>query len=133
VAARLERGERGFTVVEVLIALLVLLIGLAGILSMQFTSVRANSFSRHATEATILAEDKMEDLRATPTAALVPSTDQVDALGKTGGPLAIYTRVWTLDTTLTPIPIKVEVSWQEGGGTLTDNLHSIVLKTQRAP
>jgi type IV pilus modification protein PilV len=105
-------GERGFTVVEVLIALLVLLVGLAGILSLQFTSMRASSFSRHATEASVLAEDKMEDLRATPTAALADGTDTVNSRGEPGGPGLPYTRQWTIAPGA-PITIDVNVTWTE--------------------
>ena len=62
--ARKRRGQQGgFTIIEVLIALLVLVVGFAGILSLQLTAMRATSFSRHATEASVLAEDKMEQLR----------------------------------------------------------------------
>jgi len=123
-------GERGFTVVEVLIALLVLLIGMAGILSMQFTSVRATAFSRHATEASILAEDKMEDLRTTPTTALGPGNDTVDARGNADA-LGLYTRVWELDPTATPINIKVTVTWKEAGDT-ENPPYSVIMRTQRA-
>jgi type IV pilus assembly protein PilV len=129
-APRQDPGhERGFTVVEVLIALLVLLIGMAGILSMQFTSVRANAFSRHATEASILAEDKMEDLRTTPSAALVSDGDTVDARGNSD-PQGFFTREWEV-LPGTPISIKVTVEWKEGGDTANPP-YSIVLRTQRA-
>ena len=123
------RGERGFTVVEVLIALLVLLIGMAGILSMQFTSVRANAFSRHATEASILAEDKMEDLRTTPTTALVSDGDTVDARGNFD-PQGFYARDWEV-LPGTPISIKVTVEWKESGDAANPP-YNIVLRTQRA-
>jgi prepilin-type N-terminal cleavage/methylation domain-containing protein len=131
VAQRVTRahpGQRGFTVVEVLIALLVLLIGMAGILSMQLTSVRATAFSRHATEASVLAEDKMEELRTMPTAALADASDQVDARGVLD-PQGLYTRAWTIASVPPHLAITVTVSWLEQGGEPYD----IALTTMRTP
>lgn len=114
--SRRDRSERGFTVIEVMIALLVLLLGMAGILTLQLTSVEATSFSRHATEATVLAEDKMEELRTVPLSALVPGSDPepVDSRGFSGVSQAIYTRSWSVR----PGPvteIAVTVAWMEKG------------------
>ena len=109
-------GERGFTLIEVLIALLVLMVGMAGILSLQLTAMKATGFSRHATEASSLAEDKVEDLRTVPlnSARFVNGTDQVDARG-IADPAGLYTRTWTItpgtDTTI----INVSVAWTERG------------------
>jgi prepilin-type N-terminal cleavage/methylation domain-containing protein len=131
VAQRVTRGDpgqRGFTVVEVLIALLVLLIGMAGILSMQLTSVQATAFSRHATEASVLAEDKMEELRTMPTAALADASDQVDARGVLD-PQGLYTRAWTIASVPPHLAITVTVSWLEQGGEPYD----IALTTMRTP
>ncbi len=121
------RGQRGFTVIEVLIALLVLLIGMAGILSLQLTSVQATAFSRHATEATLLAEDKMEELRAVPAAALASDDDRVDARG-VPDPQGYYTRVWEVEPGAS-LTITVKVSWNEEGA----DPYSITLQTLRAP
>jgi len=114
---RLRRGEEGgFTLIEVLIALLVLLIGMAGILSLQLTSMKATSFSRHATEASSLAEDKVEDLRTVPlgSARFANGTDQVDARGVADaeGP---YTRTWTINPGAETTIVNVSVSWTERG------------------
>jgi type IV pilus assembly protein PilV len=59
VATPPARGAGGFTVIELLVALTVLAVGITGILSLQMTSLRATSYSRHATEAAVLAEDRM--------------------------------------------------------------------------
>ena len=116
VARPRRRGEEGgFTVVEVLIALLVLLIGMAGMLSLQLTAMKATGFSRHATEASILAEDRMEYLRTAPLASLVDGTDQVDARGVVDS-TGLYTRTWTLTPATETTTIAVSVSWLEQGG-----------------
>src|SRR5262249_3486358 len=78
-----ERGEQGgFTLIEILIALLILLIGMAGILSLQLTAMKATGFSRHATEATMLGDDKMEALRTVAFASLAGGSQTVDSQGK---------------------------------------------------
>jgi prepilin-type N-terminal cleavage/methylation domain-containing protein len=131
VAERLTRsdpGQRGFTVVEVLIALVVLLIGMAGILSMQLTSVQATAFSRHATEASVLAEDKMEQLRTMPTTALANGTDRVDARGVLD-PQGLYEREWEIGAAAPQLPITVTVRWAEQGGEAYD----LELTTLRTP
>jgi type IV pilus assembly protein PilV len=121
-------GERGFTVIEVMIALTILLIGIAGLLAMQLTAVRANAFSRHATEAASLAEDKMEWLRTQPIADGTTS-DVVNALGIPGGDGLNYTRKVTITSGTTEATIDVEVSWTEADG---GDPHSISLSTLRS-
>ena len=116
--SRLQRSgeEGGFTLIEVLIALLVLLVGMAGILSLQLTSMKATSFSRHATEASSLAEDKVEDLRtvALDSVRFANGTDQVDARGvaDADGP---YIRAWTISPGADTTIVNVSVSWTERG------------------
>jgi len=56
-------GKKGFTLIEMLIGLVVLAIGLLAIAGMQLTSVRANYFSGNMTQASILAQDRLESLR----------------------------------------------------------------------
>jgi type IV pilus assembly protein PilV len=126
-----RRGERGFTVIEVLIALLVLLAGMAGILSLQMTSVQATGFSRHATEASILAEDKIEWLRTQPLATLVSGSepDPVDSRG-VPDPGALYQRSWVVTPAANGTNIVVNVTWVESGD--TDNPpYTVTLATRR--
>jgi len=113
---QLRTGERGFTIIEVLIALLVLMVGMAGVLSLQLTSMKATGFSRHATEASILCEDKMEDLRTIPlnSVRFVTDRDQVDARGVPDVE-GLYERVWRVTPGTDNTTISVEVSWEEQG------------------
>jgi type IV pilus assembly protein PilV len=123
------RGERGFTVIEVLIALLVLLLGMAGILSLQLTSIEATGYSRHATEATVLGEARMEELRTSPIAAAASGTEQVDARG-VPDPQGLFTRAWQI----VPGPstaVTVRVTWRERGSADADDEHEIALRTVR--
>ena len=108
--------ERGFTLIEVLIALLILMVGMAGILSLQLTSMKATSFSRHATEASSLVEDKVEELRTVPltSARFANGTDKVDSRGVADAE-GIYTRTWTLAPGIETTIVNVSVSWTERG------------------
>lgn len=116
----------GFTLIEVMIALLLLLIGVAGVLSLQMVSVKATGFSRHATEATILAEDKMEELMTIAPAELVDGTDIVDSDGVASA-TGFYVRAWTVVPDGTVNQVTVTVNWNERG----TEPHAITVATQR--
>ena len=73
------KNSRGFTLTEVLIAVVVLSVGLLGMFAMTITTIRSISFSNKHTTAATLAQDKMEDIRnksyANVTAANYPVDD----------------------------------------------------------
>lgn len=54
----------GFTLVEVLVALVVLSIGLLGLAGMQLGGLRASTDAYHRTQATLLASDMADRMRA---------------------------------------------------------------------
>jgi type IV pilus assembly protein PilV len=58
-----RKKENGFSLIEVVAGLIILAIGLLAIATMQVTSTKGSYFSSHVTEATILAQDKMEYLK----------------------------------------------------------------------
>ena len=111
-----DDNQRGFTLIEVLIALLVLMVGMAGILSLQLTSMKATAFSRHATEASSLAEDKVEELRTVPlsSARFASGSDQVDSRGVADA-AGLYTRTWTITAGTDNTIVNVSVAWTERG------------------
>ena len=57
------KNEKGFTLLEVLIAILILSVGLLGMASLTVAIIHGNKFSNDMTTATTLAQDKMEDIR----------------------------------------------------------------------
>jgi type IV pilus assembly protein PilV len=61
---------RGFSLLEVLIALVVLSIGLLGVASMQYASLRANHHAYLRSQATFLAYDIVDRMRANTAAAI---------------------------------------------------------------
>lgn len=69
------RAVRGFTFIEALIALLVLSIGLLGVAALQLTSVRSNHSASLRSQATLLAYDMVDRMRANRTEALSGAYD----------------------------------------------------------
>src|SRR3569833_1196581 len=60
--------ERGFTLVEALVALVVLSIGLLGVAALQFASLKAKHDSATRTQAVYLADAIIDRMRTNPTA-----------------------------------------------------------------
>lgn len=123
---RTRRAEGGFTLIELLIASTVLIVGLTGIVALQVTGIRSSAFSRHATEAAVLAESRIEQLRTIPLAAGTTVESGLNPQGRpvTGG---LYTRTTVITTNATFADIVVTVTWNERGS----EPHQVVLQTRR--
>jgi len=74
-------NEKGFSLIEVLVALVILAVGLLAIAQLQVVAINTLSFSRHMTTATYLAERQLEFLRTVPLDTDDPSTPPFDYLG----------------------------------------------------
>ena len=59
------KKDEGVTILEVLIAIIVLSAGLLGMASLTVGIINGNRLSSELTTATILAQDKMEEIRGT--------------------------------------------------------------------
>lgn len=105
--------QRGFTLVEILIALMITAVGLVVISGLFVTGSKGTAYARHATEASVLGEDRLEALLVTPSAQLVNGTDRVDGQGlpvTEGG----FTRTWTVEWATDVARIAVRVAWRDG-------------------
>jgi len=60
---RQQDPQQGFSLVEVLVAILLLTVGLLALAKMQTHAVASNTFGNQLTQATFLAQDKLEELR----------------------------------------------------------------------
>lgn len=108
--------ERGFTMVELMIAVLLTTIAMAGIIALFMSQNRASGVSRHTSEASALAIDKLEKLRTETTPA--SGSDSVDAQGNAGS-ANLFKRTWTVTSQTGYSDLRVDVQWDETGGTRT--------------
>lgn len=81
---RWSNCQHGFSLLEVLIALLVLSVGLLGIAGLQTVSLRFNHQSYERTQATVLISEMFEKIAANPVAARAGSFDSVPLLSPSG-------------------------------------------------
>lgn len=58
-----KHSQSGFSMVEVMVAILLLTVGLLALAKMQTQAVASNNYGNQLTEATFLAQDKLEELR----------------------------------------------------------------------
>lgn len=117
---RRKPGQRGFTLMEVLVSLVLGAIAMIGVIALYRASTNASSFSRRSTEASVLAQDKLERLR---TEIPIVGASQVEAgkLDETGKVVvgAPFTRTWDVATGGGGqyFDITVTVEWDDEGTT----------------
>jgi type IV pilus assembly protein PilV len=114
-AGKSRRRDAGFTMIEVMVALLITAIAIVGILGMYMTQTQASSYSRHSAEASVLAADGLEKLRT----MNPPASNTLTNVTETGAPGGIFTRTSMVTGTGSPYSLEVRVSWQENGATRT--------------
>jgi type II secretion system protein I len=68
--------SNGFTLIETLIALVILAIALLALAGLMVTTTRNNSFGGHITEAATFAQDKLEEFRAVSWGSILSGNDQ---------------------------------------------------------
>jgi prepilin-type N-terminal cleavage/methylation domain-containing protein len=109
-----KRNQKGFSLVEMLIALAILALSMLAAASMQFNSIRNNTSGDIVTQANMLAKSKMEELKnTTDLNSLTNGADNgINAEGQSGG---IYDRTWTVENLgTTARRITVTVRWRSG-------------------
>lgn len=107
------RNEKGFTLIEVLMAISIMAIGLLGLAALQITATGGNALAKKNSLAVSLAEDKIEFYKNT-----LYNNIPAGVTTETNLPAgAIYTRTTTVedDTPITGVKtITVKVAWQNG-------------------
>ena len=76
-AKTLNADNKGFTLIEVMIAIVILSVGLLGMASLTVGIIKGNKFSNEVTTATTLGQDKMEDIRRTGYSSVAAETKAV--------------------------------------------------------
>lgn len=67
------KGQGGFTLIEVLVSLLVLLIGLLGVVGMQYLSLQQVNNSNLRSQVNLHVQEMVERIRANDNSALTPA------------------------------------------------------------
>jgi type IV pilus modification protein PilV len=108
------RSSAGFTLVEVLVAIGILSIGMLGLAVGAIAITRANKTAQFHTMATNLAQDKLEQLKATTIANISTCSSSCETAPTYLG--VTFTRTWT-KTANTPqvgiTQISVTVQWTD--------------------
>jgi prepilin-type N-terminal cleavage/methylation domain-containing protein len=114
------REQKGFSLIELLIAMSILALGMLAAASMQYSAVRNNTTGNVSTQATMLAKSQLEMLKNKDidSAALAPgdysAPTPIDGNGNPGG---IFNRSWRIDSLGTSARrIRVTVQWTKFGG-----------------
>ena len=102
----LSMKSRGFSLLEVLIALVILSISLLALAGLMITTTRNNSLGGHLTEAATFAQDRLEQLRATPWQTIASGADQV-----LGSSRINYTRNWNVVTNGNSRTVTITINW----------------------
>lgn len=110
--ARATRAQAGFTMIEVMVALLLTAVGVMGILGVYLAQTRASSYSRHTSEAVILAQDKLEQLR---TLSSAPAAGSEASINERGVATGLFTRRWSVTSATDYVDIVVTITWSEDG------------------
>jgi prepilin-type N-terminal cleavage/methylation domain-containing protein len=141
------RCQRGFSLIEVLISLVILAVGLLGLALFQTTAIKGNAIASKWTVATELAQDRLERFRHVGWASIqpsvpggfVPGTQPLQsAYGSLGGSVGDntsvrgtqYFRVWQVSSNATNSlkTITVWCCWRDDAA----QWHNIMLVTQRS-
>lgn len=119
--------QRGFTLIEVLVAITVMAIGLTGIATMGISTIKADTQSQGASVATALAREKLDQLRILRPndADWVPGSNHSESGLEEDGSMGSgpYTRTWVVeepDDVNYPnfMRVEVTVSWYDGSVSL---------------
>ena len=119
------KSERGFTLIEVIMASLMLVIGIGIVGSIISVIVQRNFYSQRHTQAVLLAQNKIEELLNDGYSNSNLNEDSyentLNPVNATGDSNGIFYQFWTIDD-LNPIPrsklITSKIQWESTTGEL---------------
>ena len=111
-------GNKGFTLIEVLITIAIFAIGVLAVASMQYWSVRNTASGNIMTQASNLARAQMETLKSVPNITSLANGASANPIDADGNPGGIFTRTWVIANPLGTSGtrrIDVTVGWSRHG------------------
>ncbi len=109
-------NEKGFTLIEVLIAMVIFSIGILAVAQMQIRALHANSDAFDQTEASMWATNQAEDILAMPFASLTagPYNDEAAPFYRPEDTANKYALWWTVaDITAETKQVQLFVQWPD--------------------
>ena len=94
--------------IEVLIALTILSVSLLALAGLMGVVTKNNSYGSHLTEATTLAQDKLEELRVSRWGSIAEGFDNV-----TGSSSINYTRTWEVTNGAGIKTVAIVIGWND--------------------
>jgi len=114
----MTNSQRGFTLIELICAMLILTVCLLALVQMTTHSIYNNTWGSDNVISTRLAQNKIAQLKSGGYAALATgnytdANNPIDAQGNAGG---YYTRTWSIATgpTTGTMQITVTITWRGG-------------------
>ena len=120
--------SKGFSLIEVLIALVILSISLLALAGLMVQSTKNSSWGSHLTEAATLAQDRLERFRAVRPQTDIAEGTQSDWFTSPHSGIQ-YTRTWTVTTngTNTIRTITITVTWTDSVAHTITIMHPITI------
>jgi type IV pilus assembly protein PilV len=102
--------SKGFSLIEILIALVILSISLLALAGLMVTTTQNTSFGSHLTEAATFAQDRLEEFRAMRWQDIPPTPGPDLQTGSTG---INYSRSWNVVQNGNLKTITVTINWND--------------------
>ena len=100
--SKILKSEKGITLIEIMASMIVFALGLLMLIPMMIASITANEFANDMSRATLLAQQKLEELRNT--SVLTTGSDTGNGMNRT----------WTVEDVATSLKrITVSVNWYD--------------------
>jgi prepilin-type N-terminal cleavage/methylation domain-containing protein len=135
---RCRAGERGFTLIEMMVTLGVFMIGMLGIVTLQVTAANRSQSSGDLTLASNLASAKLDELRlldidGSAESPNVTTNDLVNGSegftqqgGDTGTPTGYFTVSWVVTGSADIRDVTITTTWQRAN----EAPHQVVMQTK---
>jgi type IV pilus modification protein PilV len=108
---------KGFTLMEVMIAVLILAAGLLAVVGLQLTSIRGTAYSNSLTQASVHGQEGLERLKSLPLfeADGVTLTAPFTAGLHSDPDVGVFKRQYQVEESAGYVTIRYTVSWVEKG------------------